>query len=656
MASSVRHRILAFCGLPAVCLSAWFAPAAAAEFGPIQLVSKTSQEQAGFAREAAISADGEYVAFFGELSGLTGIFRKNLTTGALALVVEGAAEAPSISADGRYVSFTTKQMLDPVADTEPQSNDVYVADLAASPLSYELASSVEGHRMAESSSAAPRVALSGDGSEVAFVNQGQVYVHVRGEAEPILITVKKGSTEPEPVAGGGAYEKAGAALSADGNAVAWVGENLPEQVPLLPAEEQKIQTIEPGNRYLEPLWRLVPTAGQTTSTRRIVGGGDPLAPGCLGDSAEPACQGPFPKLVEDHGSRGFLAEFEGFGWGNNLPQLSADGSTVAVIGSPEDVNDLFVVNMEAGLSRVQAVRQLTRWTDPMPKEAGRLVPESLFEHPEFLLNTAPIKQCAISPDGKRIAFTTQRQVFPLAPPNLITARPTSLPTVVELYQVDLEGQTIERVTPGPGTEVSTVSAGGFETAGAQIIANAPYGEAESGASGPSYGDEGRVIAFASSAYNLIEGDANENSDVFTVESKPPSPVQQSTISSRPSVISVRPVWKLSVHAVSQPNGAVRIIAGVPGAGTLGVRAKSRVGGKLALRKVGQAQRRAPAAGAVRLELKLPHKLRNLARQKGGLYTALNVQFAGPGGKVLKQQLVARFRVHAKAKPKKGKVG
>jgi hypothetical protein len=660
-----RHRGIVLAVLAVACLYGVTASPAAAEFGPIELVSKSAKEQAGFAREAAISVDGEYVAFVGELGGHTGIFRKDLTSGLLTLVVQGAAEAPSISADGRFVSFATTQALEPAADPTAGTQDVYVADLATPSPTYELVSGVEGHRMPGTSFVSPRVALSADGSEVAFVNEGEVYVRRLAEPGPILISSRRepltGAMTAEPVTGGGAYAPAGASLSADGNAVAWVGEHLPEQVPLLAAEEQKIRAIEKGsgsenektNRYFEPLWRELPLGGQDPPTRRIVGGGDPVAPGCGGSSAEAACRGPFPKLDEDHGERQNLREAEGYGWGTNLPQLSADGSSVAVIGSPEGDNDLFLVDMAPGLSRVQALHQLTRWTNPAP---SLVEVESLFDKAEYLVSVGPIKQCAISPDATRIAFTSQRQNFPLNPPTLLTPRPTALPAVTELYQVDLQGQTIERITPGPGTGVSLAPKGEAESARAQRLAEAKYGEAPLGASGPSYSGDDRTIAFASKAFNLVVADANENSDVFTVESKPPSPVEQSTISSRPPSLSVVPLWRLTVHAVSRPNGAVRILAGTPGAGTLQARATSRVGAKARMRQVSSGRRHPPAAGLVQLELTLPPKLRKLARRKGGLYTNLGVQFNGPGGKPLKQNLVARFRVHRKTAAKKGKHG
>ncbi len=653
--------------LAAACLCALGAPVARAELRPIELVSTSSKEQAGFAREAALSGNGQFVAFVGELGGKTGIFRKDLGTGALALVVAGAAEAPSISADGSFVSFTTTQALEPVEDPGT-AKDVYVAYLGGASPAYQLASATEGHRMTGSSSAAPRVALSADGSEVAFVDEDQVYVRRLGEEKPILITGRRnpatGGMTSEPVPKGGALGSSGAALSADGNAVAWVGERLPEQVPLLASEATRIHAIEeePGeenerrNRYFEPLWRLVPIPGlvdgQTDPTRRIVGGGDPLAPGCGGSASEATCQGPFPKLDEDHSSavRGNYPGPEGIGWGTSLPQLSADGETVALIGSPENVNDLFVANMAPGLSRTAALREVTRWTNPAPAELNL---ESLFNNPLYLASLGPIKQCAISADGEEIAFTTERQIFSPTPPTLITTRPTALPTVVELYQLNLEQQTIERITPGPGIGVSATPTGTTETAQVEVIGRAKYGEAEFGASGPSYSADGLKLAFASKAYNYVAGDANEDSDVFTVSSTPPSAVDESKISPRPSSLSVLPSWKLTVHAVSRPDGAIRIVAGVPGAGTVHASALSRIGSKPRSRRVSTGQQRSAAAGIVRLELELPRKLRKLAHRKGGLYAALDVQFSGSGGRPLEQQIVARFHAHQKKKPKVG---
>src|SRR6201999_4174946 len=249
--------------------------------------------------------------------------------------------------------------------------------------------------------------------------------------------------------------------------------------------------------------------------------------------------------------------------------------------------------------------RLTTWTNPLPGElAGG--EEGLFSNPTYLVSTGPIRQCAISPNGTDIAFTTLRQSFPLSPPTLVTPRPVALPVAVELYQIDLDGQTIERVTPGPGTGLSAVPQNATESG----LSNTLQGEAEIGASGPSYSADGHLLAFASTAYNLVAGDGNAElsegspkagtgSDVFTVETPPPSAVVPSTISATPAAISVVPTWRLTVNALSRAHGS------------------------------------SGAAGVLNLELSLSHKLRSMARAKGGLYTTVEVEFTGPGGRPLK---------------------
>ena len=103
-------------------------------FGPIALASASAvpgdpqDQQADHAGDAAISGDGRYVAFDGSFGGRTGVFRRDLLTGAVAVVAEGDAVEPSISEDGRYVSFTTTARLDEENDTN-SAPDVYVRDM-----------------------------------------------------------------------------------------------------------------------------------------------------------------------------------------------------------------------------------------------------------------------------------------------------------------------------------------------------------------------------------------------------------------------------------------------------------------------------------------------------------------------------------------------
>jgi hypothetical protein len=637
--------------------SCLFAAAARAEFGPIDLVSKTAREQSGFALQPAISADGRYLALCGSLGGREGIYREQLDSGQIESVATTVGEGskcrveasfaylPSISADGRFISFTTLASLAP-GDGTPETSDVYVADLSTTPPTYELASAASGsfEALEGGSFAAGRAALSGTGRRVAFVNRGEVYVRDLDAGTTTLISARRdpvsGLMVDEPVSGGGAYEPAGAAISADGSTVAWVGEHLPEQVPLLGDEEALIRSIEEHgdqgpsdhqNEYHEPLWRRVPVApGEDPPTRRVVGGGDPLAPGCPpgGTLDDLACQGPYPEVANSREITSSL-ESTGAGWGLVLPQLSADGKTVAVVGNPGEQGDLFVVDMRPGLDRREAVRQLTKWTNPAPGESN---PEKVLIEPKFWPLTGAVDDCAISPDGSRIAFTATRQRFPLAPPTLITPQPAAPSQLQELYQVDLAGGTIERATPGDGEDVS-------------------LGDQNQGATSPSFGAGERLIAFASNAYNLVAGDANEASDVFLVESPPPPTTAPSVLSSRPPSLVLQPRWRLSASASSRPDGSVRVVAVVPGGGTLRARAKAQLGSRLKLRRVAGGERRAGTASMLRLALKLPRRLRPLSRRRGGLGATISVSFAGPGGQPLHALLDTRFLVHGKGSDK-----
>lgn len=636
-------------------VSGWAAPVASAEFGPIDLVSKSAREQADFAVEPALSANGRYLAFCGSIGGLKGVFREELAEDTVEPVLvepvgsspkagvcateASYAEAPSISADGRYVSFATVASLDSSRDPVAGSRDVYVADMSTAPPSYDLASATDGREataLAGGSLAAGRVALSASGRRVAFVNQGEVYVRDLDSGETTLISAKRnavgGTMASEPVPGGGAFEAAGAAISGDGSTVAWVGEHLPEQVPLLGDEETLIRKIEAGprdglqNQYHEPLWRRVPTEADDPPTRRVVGGGDPLAPGCPGGSgtlAEPACEGPYPDVAKGREleSTGLNT---GVGWGLGLPQLDYDGYTAALVANPDEQNDLFVVDMRPGLDRREAVRQLTQWTNPVLGNPGG----PPFANQKYWPFLGPIGEFAISADGTRIAFATTRQDFPLAPPTLISPQPAAVSLLAELYQVDLAGETIERATPGPGGDVS-------------------LGEGQAGAAAPSYDESGRLLAFSDGAHNLVSGDANEASDAFLVESPPSPPARPSQISPPPAALVLRPRWRLSARAVSEPDGSVMVVASVPGSGKLRALAQAQVGARPRPRHVASSGKRAPGEGVLRLALRLPRRLRPLARRQGGLVGTVRVAFAGPGGKPLHATLDARFRAGEK---------
>ncbi len=676
------------------------APPALAVLGPIRLVSKSATEQAAEALAPVLSADGRYLAFRGTIGGLSGVFREDLQTGALAPVAtadayEGGAAAdagaPSISADGRYVSFTTKAPLDPADDPQPESSDVYVADLSTAPPTYRLASALDAPDaqcppgVAAAGPGAPlgleyagpggalasgRVALSADGREVVFVTTaesnltsgasgstpgtptpaGQVALRDLDSGCTTLVSVEReavsGAMTDRPVAGGAEIEKPpvpllrGAALSADGTTVAWLGAHLPAQVSLLADEAQTIFTLD-GNGtfpYAEPLWRRV-ADGPEAPIRRIVGGGDPLAPGCPagGTLSDPACQGPFPGITSKNeavnpASTGWLGPERVDG----VPQLSADGRTVALIGNPTEAANVFLVDMSAGLSRRQAVRQLTRQVSVQPSDEGGVVNRS----PYIPLN-GHVFDLAVSADGRRVAFATARQQFPLAPPNLITDPPAQL-GLVELYLIDLDGATLRRVTHG------------FDGVGEASLAQTGNAQAGVGASSPSFGDGGRLIAFSSLASNLVEGDGNDASDAFLVEDdEAPRGAGAASISAPPPRVRAKRRRRLALSAFSLPDGNVKLVAVAPGSGSL----RARAGASLAVgappRRLAAARARAKAGGPVAMILALPRRYRRLARSREGLYATARVAFRPKRGKRLRAELAVRFHAH---RPKRGGKG
>jgi len=667
MSAAFRAGVVAF-ALALIVLAATLPSRAAAAFGPIELISKSSREQAQFATEPALSADGRYVAFCGELGGHEGIFREQRDNGSIVPVAVGPfsfercyesgryANAPSISADGRYIAFTTAAPL-VEADEEPETNDVYIADMATSPPTYTLVSAVDGSAepMPGAAFSAGRVAMSADANRVAFVDEGNVYVREISTRRTILISAKRepltGMTD-EPIVGGGAYVPeayvpgsssvavvpAGAAISADGSTVAWVGEHLPEQVPMLSDEEAKVRAIEKSSeQFHEPLWRRVPgPLEENPPTRRVVGGGDPLAPGCpaSGTIQTPVCQGPYPTVAFGDRLPFNLENLKaGRGWGVKMPQLDADGDVVAFAGNPGEQYDLFVVNMTSGLDRLEAVSEITRWTNPraaVPGTENAVVQGS--GETAYLPFTGAVSDCAISADGTRIAFTTTRQRFATSPLTLTTEVPAAVSLIPELYEADLTNGTIERLTPGPGKVVSE--------------AKVQTGNAFS----PSFDQDGRTIAFASDAENLVAGDANGETDVFAVEELPKAPVGTSAISAKPAQPTVLPMWRISANAYSRPDGSVRIVARVPGSGTLRALAEAQVGSRLKTVKVAHGKDRADTARTLMLDLRLGRRRRALIHQPGGLVTRLRITFSGPGGRPLHDQLQTRFLAHPK-KPK-----
>ncbi|HEX4482808.1 MAG TPA: hypothetical protein VH081_03410 [Solirubrobacteraceae bacterium] len=699
------------------------ASARADVFGTITLASRSADEQADYAHDPAISADGGYVAFDGSFGGETGVFRRNLASGAVEAVAAGAAgtqagsaELPSISANGQYVSFTTTAQL--VSGDINAGPDVYVANMSAAgeESRYALASAVDGtteealsYESSDASSygsvAAGRSALSADGTEVAFVTTAvsnlagpqtpalQVAVRNLLTDQTQLVSVALAGGPVSASAGatryGAVYSPSGspptfpyqsrayaipsfvgASISGDGSTVAWLGQDVAAQAPMLPGET--------APNYTEPLWRRIAPAGPT---RRVTGGSDPFAPGCAASGqtilpteapASNPCQGPLLTLSESTNP----GTWEGH-VGDPIPQLSANGMVVGFIAQAEPLgngtgfsddlyNELYVANMSEGLTRVQASRQLTELGSGDANDPA---------------TTSPVIDLAVSPDGTQVAFATRRTIFPLGSPGYVTA-PAAVPGMVELFDVDLGNDTLTRVSQGFDGEASE------HPHGEESSSLDPYSPTD-GALSPSFSGDGDTLAFSSTASNLVFGDGNtpqlpdsqtfDGSDVFVVPRVvfTPQPTPQ-MISPPPSAPALAPVWQLGASALSRSNGTVLLEVTVPGAGTLRASARSAVRvtarahrhGKRASRANSAVQTLAVASASrsareatqlLTLALELGKRYRALATRSGGLSSAITLTFQAAGHRTLRQTLdvtfqgkVARKHATSKTSGKKGR--
>jgi hypothetical protein len=749
----------------AAMLACWplCAPSAASvSFEPFQLAATDPalNLQAEMAYEPALSADGNYVAFTGRVASKPGVYRKNLATGELAVVALGTgAGAPSISAGGRYVSFTTFDY--PYTLANPRTGKpeagvplpdlctrVYrrdMTEMGPEPLqpgpesSYNLVSALDGSEepltydstTTESegaifdrkctgvgSGAAGRVAMSADGSKVAFTVLGNSNLTGKctvkestsaGELEittkvvacptpPNQIAVREFNTNPDPpnapatklvsveertgkpVVHGAALsgkpsidhqilpskqevqqsnDKAStAAISGDGNAVAWMGINVGAQSPA-----DNVAPKDPGEypeEYAEPLWREIADPG--AKTRRVLAGelrGCPSAcPGGLdlewNNELPPADTGaPFHGPVrgsyvepQPSGSVEPFREVEAV-----TPQLSADGTMVAILSTQPDYGRIpnltlgergkkptanaFVVNMTGGPTREQAITRLTEWGSTNFEQAA--------------LDGA-IGHLVISGDGSRVAFNTARSVFPLAPPALVTA-PVQAVTG-QLYVANLQAGTLAFASQGYNGE-----------------------PANQGVDALALSANGRTIALASGSTNLLPGVVNDGKDVYlTREEDSPEVPGQQTITALPGGPPGDLGWSISATASPGPGGSLLIDVSVPGAGRLAAsanvpvpvtspasgsrRGRPRPHGSrraaraakvtrhgvtvIATRQVARAATTSTTEGLLQLRLVPVARYRSLAGAKGGLYATITVTFAAPGHHTLTQTLQASF--------------
>jgi hypothetical protein len=599
---------------------------------------------------AAISADGRYVAiqtqarnFFADddpdppdAYRAGGVFRFDLQTKRLEKVADGnvfdeasgaflrrGASNPSISADGRYVAFVTAESLLSVDAND--NSDVYVRDMAVSIGSagaYDLVSVRDGGDVPATygspavpfpgsepgADLIPGAAISADGRRVAFrtavatdlpasagvdVPAGQILVRNRATKATTLVTAVRdplsGAMTAEPAGGA-----AGAVLSADGTTVAWTGANANLQTRFLGGE-----TPAPNTLYY--LWRRIGD-GPASPTRRVTGLADPDDPACppgsstfFNQTSTGPCYGP---LTSQEATRANI--------GSQRPALSADGFTVAFLtgeGPRPDATtgpglDLYVTSMAPGETRKGSTVELTRETVGNQNDTG-----------------PPLSSVAMAAGGRYLAATTVRTRFAL-PALQLLGEPRAIPGPRELYVIDLEGRTLERVTRATG--------------GGDIDASV--------LDGPTISADGSRVAFASFAGNLFFGDANQRADAFVAERQaeggtappPPPPgagLPDATIESSGGGAAIR------ARARAGPDGSILLTVSVPAAGGVRAEARARAGQPRRPRTLAIATARARGAerSSVRLALRPVRRYRGELRRRGRIRARVVVTFVASRG-------------------------
>lgn len=681
-----------------ICIALVLPAAAEAEFGRADLLSGTSELQFEKASAPAFAREGEYVAFEGSLAEVPGVWRRDLRTGEVEPVAVSEssdvaladAAAPSISANGRYVAFTTTADLDPEHMNkageqvgEPPADagcpEVYVRDMSKAPGeegAYTLASAF-GHGegitfggpcasggssfAVAGAQAAPGVALSANGHDVVFTvlsasNLGtgpggavstppsQVAVRDMQTETTTIVTVEP---DGEPVVGGGAFpsqssEKNGvavassrigdqitastAAISGSGSTVAWLGTNVPEQV------EGSGTQIEPrksgeGALEVEPLWRRI-AGGEENVTRRLLADAGLEFLYTRVEYHEVVRNGSW---VATEGLPVFVA-----------PALSEDGTTVALVSNaprPAAIPSLEVSQEFPPQSDAYAVH-----INDDPEIAPEVIP--LTETPDYdMVRTGAegfVKDVAISPDGSRIAFDSEREDFTLPDLNLVS--PPATGRVFQIYEANLELKTLQRVT---NTYDGSEPKGG----GAELL---------------SFSGVNGALAFGSRATNLFYGDAMSSAEVYTADELPFEQARgQEYIGSTPLEALPQPEWKLDATAESRRDGSVIVHVVTPGAGRLSVDALAQVptvsrrtdskrsgGGRghsrsvagvlLATRTIATAAMTADGASRLSANVKAGAAYGARVRGPHGLYAVLDLTFSAPGEATLKAKIPVTF--------------
>jgi len=547
----------------------------------------TSEQSDDLTSQVTVSGDGKYALFATPARNLFpagaalspvsvppdsfvsgGVFRRRLSDGLLELVAPGdlhpkatpatitlrGALNASTSRDGRYIAFSTGWKL--VSGDTNGNIDVYVRDMTKAidaAGAFQLVSALNGSDSAVAwdtpytnrpgrnpgADVTPGRAISADGNKVVFrtdivsnildgadltTPKGQVMLRDRGAKSTQLVArnVADGSPVGSSEYGNDPFNLARApVISADGSSVAWIGRNAPSQVTMLLGE-----SFDTRQDYI--LFRRV-SDGDSAVTRRLLTVTDPDDTNCSADFryvpdfyVVGPCYGPLGEPEERYGGLNYM-----------IPSLSSDGKYALLTTNAPARNqlgqgnsaDAWLVDTSSAVSRKIGALELTR--DANVSHGGD-----------------PINAAALSADGNWAVLTTARSVYTLPSITAVDA-PRLDASKDELYLIDLKRRSIERILRSPEGD-------GIDGA---VVGN------------PAISDDGSVIAFLSDATNLFKGDANQQTDAFTVlrtdppDNKPP----------------VDPTPKpLNATLRSSRASSVSFNVGVPAAGALSIRLRARI--------------------------------------------------------------------------------
>ncbi len=482
-----------------------------------------TQASGGISIGPAASADGRYVAFAsdatdlvpGDSNGVRDVFRKDTLTGAIlrvstdaagAQATGGASTGAAISADGRYVAFQSAAG-NLVAGDSNGVADIFVKDTLTGAMA-RVSTNAAGLEATGASSAA---AISADGRYVVFLSEAADLV--AGDSNRLAdVFVKDTWTGAiarvnTDAAGAQTWGALGSpVISADGRYVAFAGNartlvggdtNWTTDVfrVLNPLREDDVLRGGPGNdTYViaMPNDRVIEAPNESTDTvyaslgyalpdhvenlvltgtGAIRGTGNALdnilrgngaVNTLIGGAGNDTLTGGGPLVVPiarvSTGANGAQATGT-FGFSN--PAICADGrhvvfesSAVMLPGDTQATGGLLLKDTLTGaLTRVTATTGGADGSDP-----------------------------ALSADGRNVVFTSWTA-------NLVAGDTNQGP---DIFRKD--------ILTGAITRVST------SALGAQALGGA--------SSAPSVSADGRYVAFASEAYNLVAGDANGVSDIF----------------------------------------------------------------------------------------------------------------------------------------------